>query len=116
MYGTIYRPYLLDMDRINNCDGYQSQTKLSKNVFNTVILDLIKKFYPSVVNDCPFQGYVGEVDMDLNATLAQVMPPILPRGNINHLTILGSNVFFNDRSIQILWSILHGRECDNPSI
>lgn len=71
---------MVDMDHINHCDHYNSQQNMYKNPFNTIIMEYIKKFNPKLINDCPFQGYVGAVDMDLNTTLAQVMPPILPRG------------------------------------
>lgn len=83
MYGTIYRPYMLDIDHIDNCDRYKSQVALSKNVFNTVMMDFVRKFFPGLMNECPFKGYVGGVDVDLNATLSQVLPPIAPRGNEN---------------------------------
>lgn len=49
-----------------------------------LVHQIVNKFYPRLLEGCPYSGNWIISDIDCNATVTPFMPPIIPRVNIFH--------------------------------
>lgn len=87
-YGTIYREYLFNYKRIEVCDLMANKRNFKySNPLADIARAVVKNCCPQFDHECPYlPGWYNATNIDINATLAPLFPPIVPAGMIFFLS------------------------------
>lgn len=80
-YGTIYRNYLINYKAIQPCEFVRKhRTPKYSNPLADLVVAGIKDCCPQFNHECPYMPGWYNVSADINATIAPLLPPVIPAG------------------------------------
>lgn len=45
-----------------------------------ILINFISTYYPDILHGCPYTGVISVRNLDVNATLGPLLPPVVPQG------------------------------------
>lgn len=81
-YGTIYHLYLIDYKRVEMCELVKTHRNFKyANPLADIVVAGLRKCCPQFNHECPYYpGYYNGSNIDVNGTVAPILPPIVPAG------------------------------------
>lgn len=65
--------------------GFSGELMLGEGPFSgnpiiKIFIDFVSSYYPGILHGCPYNGVISIRNLDVNATLGPLLPPVIPQG------------------------------------